>query len=431
MNPTETVKSHALKIDSGSGVLVECFSEEFVYAFTAKHVPESQTPSVTDIAGRVLECLKIIEHHNNDIDCSLLILKKSPELIPMSASFTTDVAIAADCLMGGYPDTWAQEKSPQAQVKAQAATITSYESAAFTIHATGGPPKAYIEGFSGSGVYLIHNGGVELIGIESGLTDEIHPTAGENYGSLQCYTINAFREIISINSLPELIPDFLSCYSKLQTDAFTFSLTAPTIEPMFSHLMNKANNIALSDIPKPIDLYKSKQDLLTLGPNDQSGLHTRLPWIHYFQHLLISHIIDKSAINRAYLKSIERRRLFIFHNTAPSDTWLKSLRDFLSVADERLDANGVIIVSTPEANPTVSAHPAQLNAIVRDIAYDHDENGQIDDGTNDILKSIRIFHITAIHRVCMIEQEYGYRAFTSVPEQMEHFRSHYSVYFGK
>jgi hypothetical protein len=212
-------------------------------------------------------------------------------------------------------------------------------------------------------------------------------------------------EIIEAESLPELIPEFLSCFSKLKPDAFAFKLAdGPSIEPIFDFLKTNTDKIIQSDLPKPYELYKEGIEITPLYPSDKEGLRHKLPWVHFLQHLLICQQIDAKPFDYSYWKTNERKRIFVFHNS--EDTWLKSFREFLLLADSKLDANGIVIVSTPERDP----------------------DGQIDNGDESLVNTIKIYHIAAMHKNCLIEQEFSYLDSKCLRTQMDIFRSGYGVY---
>jgi len=427
LTPTDFAKFRSVKIDNGSGVLVNCLSDDFAYVFTAKHVPESDTPTITDYAGETIECLKIYRHSQADIDCAVILIKKKPGLILADVAIVNDVPIHDTCLLAGYPETRNNEADQGRRFKPQSAKITSYQNDVFTILADGSPAKPYIDGFSGTGVYWVKDDICKLIGIEARLDDKIIPIAGENFGRLRCYPISKLLEIIEGESLPELIPDFLSCFSKLKPDAFAFKLAdSPSIEPIFDFLKNKTDKIIQSDLPKPYELYKQGIEITPLYPSDKEGLRHKLPWVHFLQHLLICQQIDAKPFDYSYWKTNERKRIFVFHNS--EDTWLKSFREFLLLADSKLDANGIVIVSTPERDPSLTAHPGQAQKIADDISYVKVADGLIDNGDESSVNTIRIYHIAAMHKNCLIEQEFSYLDSKCLRTQMDIFRSGYGVY---
>jgi hypothetical protein len=170
MTVSEIMRSYCVKVNGGSGVLVNAMTQEYSYVLTAAHViPEKQDELVVhdyqDNSLDVLAVLTLPEWNDSKpelYDFAILKVDYQERIAQVSlpASGLNDRALLT---LVGFPATERKSSDP---IKKYSGYKNSVYNDLIIVYLDGIPGTATIKGMSGGGVYHIQDEKPFLIGVE-------------------------------------------------------------------------------------------------------------------------------------------------------------------------------------------------------------------------------------------------------------------------
>ncbi|WP_322978537.1 ABC-three component system protein [Pseudomonas sp. C11] len=414
----ELIISHAVKVNSGSGVLISALSKEFSYVLTARHVTGDKLEVSRD--GRAINIIAAPYHHpDNQIDCSIIKVEYQEDINQRIWAGTLPPGSRISYV--GYPRENAGTERPY---KIYAGNPNDLAHQIIVCNLDTNPSQDSIEGMSGGGVYYIAGNIPYLWGVEFRMDDE-DPEA--RYGRIRCLPISRFEEIIEAHQLVQIAPHYLGCFSNFKDDIFYFNAANPAnVQKLRQKLDEKANWLIEQGIPSPHDLMLRYREKLLIG--DDEPIVTVLDrnlWVAYFEFVIVCSILDdEDVIDEAYLDKLDRKRRFVYSGS--DDNWIWRLSDIFKAARGMLDVNGAMLVNSPQENAIGVPDPEDIADVIDDIASSprFRELSRIDSAHSEIyqtysvahLKGLRNDHILAKHR------EYGR---SSIGSQLSILKGYY------
>lgn len=411
MTVSEIMQSYCVKVNGGSGVLVNAMTREYSYVLTAAHV-------ITNIQG------DIVVHDFQDNPLNVL-----SELIPQkwreSGSERYDFAIlkvnyqerlAQKCLpasdlgdrasltLVGFPTTERESSDP---IKQYIGHKISVANELVIMSLDGIPGTTTIRGMSGGGVYHVQSEKPLLIGVEFQMDGTGHD---QQYGRVQCHSLTKFEELIAANSSAPMLPAYLDCFSNVRDNIFSFNVyDQNNVSDLKRELEMAANFLIGNGLPPPYEIMgKYKSDLL-VDPKNIGELKNRELWVAYLEFLVICILIDRCGnADDAYLKCLERKRRLIY--TSDGTNWISRLEDLLKSARRLLDQDGTLIVASPEPAARVLPSIVQLERVVSNIAVVPNQGPfpTIDSSESAMLTSFKLAHLEGLRHKCVVEIEDEY-----------------------
>ncbi|CNG86777.1 ABC-three component system protein [Yersinia enterocolitica] len=427
MSIHEFIRKHAVKVNDGSGALVQCLSEEFSYILTAKHTLKSQN-RVETWDGQALTILGIYYHRE---DCALLKISFVNDL-PLVRFKSNKFDHKSEAIFGGFPGCRANEVTPEKRFQIYEGKVRQLDKE-FYLTIEGLPPKAQIEGASGGGVYLIVNKKPYLIGVEI----EMAGPQPQEPGVVLCYDMARFDEIVKTYDLPPILPSFLSCFSRIRPNTFNYTLNSTRVlNALRQQLHIKAEGLVREGIPKPYELLALyDKGLIVNGQADEAMYDLQL-WSAYTEFFVLHSLLnDVKVMDLEYLKSMERTSRFVYSRS--KDAWLQDLNNILSSARRLLDYGGVLVVSSGDVGSPPIADKSFIKYLVEDIGApiaeyeDEDEDGaRIDMGleSGDVPFSFAL--LGSLHRECITRNEQSFLGLDTI-QLMELFKDKYADEFNK
>lgn len=220
MNRHDLMTAHSVKVNNGSGVLVNGMTEEYTYVLTAKHAVLEEN-IVQKIDGSNINVKAIFKHDDEDVDCAILIIDFQ-ENVSQQTQYVENLPDSASLVLVGYPTL---RRNTKDEVKHQNGVFVESIKNKFILSADGIPSKEITVGMSGGGIYYIDNNNPYLIGVEYEMDGA---DSAEHFGRLKCNTLIFYDEIIEKNKLFPLIPSFLECFSRIKDDIFKFNVVKPS-----------------------------------------------------------------------------------------------------------------------------------------------------------------------------------------------------------
>ena len=411
MTFSEIMQSYCVKVNGGSGVLVNAMTKEYSYVLTAAHVIRDITDNeVTDYQGAPLKVLDVLPYPKESDskpplhDCAILKVAYQERVAQKlySASYLPN---RADLTFVGFPET---EKGSSDPIKHYDGHMTSVVNELIIFTVDGVPGKGTIEGMSGGGLYHIENEIPVLVGVEFQMDGT---GQDQQYGRLQCYSLVRFDEIITAHFSAKMLPAYLECFSNMLDKIFYFNVYEPTnVAALKSELKIAADYLIKKGLPPPHKVMEKYHSDLLVDSTKLYELKTHQLWVAYLEFLVISLLIDQSKeVNDAYLKDLERKRRLVY--TSDGTNWISRLEELLKIARKLLDKNGTLIVASPEPAACLLPPHFRLENVINNIAVVPNQGPfpKIDSIEDEIYKSFKLTHLGALHNRCVkeIEDEYS------------------------
>ncbi len=419
----EIMQSYCVRVNGGSGVLVNAMTKEYSYVLTAAHViKDFLEHEVIDFQGNNLEVLGVLKYSEDyDPVTSLYdyaILKVSYQsYVEQKILAASDLLHRTDLTLVGCPTT---ERTSQDPIKFYDGHMTNVTNdlIIFTIDVIPGKPT--ISGMSGGGLYNIRDGLAFLVGVEFQM-DSIDQD--QQYGRVQCHSLVKFEEIIKIHECAPIIPAHLECFSILREKTFVFNVIDPNNTHNLKIALEKfADSLIIKEMPPPYEIMGQYDLQLLVDLNQTEELKSRDLWVAYLEYLVICALIDNVGITNAdYIKSIERKRRLLYSSN--SRNWISNLEELLKTARRLLDKDGTLIIASPDKAARLLPPNFELSRVINDISNVPDQGPfSIDTVETSIYNSFTLTHLEALHNCWVINSEFEYKALPSGIEQLRLFK---------
>jgi hypothetical protein len=415
MTASELMQSYCVKVNCGSGVLVNAMTQKYSYVLTAAHViPEKQDDLVVhDYQGNPLTVLAVLPQHLPSQD----MIKEDPQLydfailkveyqerIAQKCLPASDLIERATLTLVGFPETERNSLNP---IKEHTGNKASVANELIIINLDGIPGIETIKGMSGGGVYHVQDETPLLIGIEFQMDGN---GQAQQYGRVQCHSLARFEEIITAHSSAPMIPAYLECFSNMRDNVFSFNVyDQNNVSALKQGLEAAVDHLIENQLLPPYKVMKQYHSDLLVDPKNIGELKTYELWIAYLEFLVLSVLIDQAeGVDDAYLKSLDRKRRLIY--TSNGTNWISNLENLLKIAHRLLDKDGVLIVASPESAASVLPPDLRLERIITNISVVPNKGPftAIDSVANELLKSFKLTHLEGLRNRCVIDVEDEY-----------------------
>ena len=419
MTTDEQIISYAVKVNTGSGVLISALSQDFSYVLTAHHVAGARAEISRN--GRVINVIGSPYHHP-EVDCSIIKVEFQADIKQRTLMEALPAGSAISYV--GYPRSNHGTDRP---FKIYTGSSNDVAHQVIVCNLTGNPGQESIEGMSGGAIYHIDGDVAHLWGVEARMDDE-DPEA--RYGRIRCFPISRFQEIIGAHNLVQIAPFYMACFSNFKDDIFCFNAANPAnVLNLRQKLNEQAEWLIEKGMPAPHDLMVRYRRELLIGDDEPSEtVLSREIWVAYFEFVIVCSILDDvDVIDDVYLELLDRKRRFMYSSS--NDNWIRRLSDIFKAARGMLETNGAMLINSPEENAVDVPDPDDLKEVIDDIASSPKfrELARIDNARGEIwgtysvahLKGLRNKHVLAKHR------EYGS---VNIGGQLTKFKGYYGSF---
>lgn len=415
MTVSEIMQSYCVKVNGGSGVLVNAMTQDYSYVLTAAHVIlEKQDDLVVhDYQDNPLTVFAVL--HQNPPSEEMIyaepqchdfaILKvEYQERIAQKCLLASDLIERATLTLVGFPET---ERSSPNPIKEHTGNKVSVANELIIMNLDGIPGIETIRGMSGGGVYHVQDEIPLLIGIEFQMDGT---GQAQQYGRVQCHSLAKFEEIITAHSSAPMIPAYLECFSNMRDNVFLFNVyDQNNVSTLKQGLEVAVDHLIENQLLPPYEVMKQYHSDLLVDPKNIGELNTYELWIAYLEFLVISVLIDRAErVDDDYLKNLDRKRRLIY--TSNATNWISNLENLLKIARRLLDKDGVLIVASPDPAASVLPPDLRLETIITNISVIPNKGPfpTIDSVENELLKSFRLTHLEGLRKRCVIDVEDEY-----------------------
>lgn len=435
INIIEKISVHTIKVDNGSGVLIQPSDADYSYVLTAKHVivNDQNVVNLDKIEASTLDNVKInIASCVFDEHIDLAILITSERLDSSLMKCIDDMQRSDNVIVVGYPKT---RRELEGQTREFSGTVDKISGDELVIELNGFPGHDQLEGVSGGGVYKEINGDIFLCGILSGLQGN---PAAEHHGKVKCISLSSIDKLIEQYELKQLLPVFLTCFSHSVLPSFKLDRVGSEDNVVFTrHALHQlANDFRGKNLPSPMQVLAMFEDQLLVNNSPKQDVHHRDMWTAFLEFVVISAIVDScSEVTFEYLAESAGQRKFLF--TANKGNWQALLIDVFKSDLRGLKKGGVIVVSTGEYNGKPQISDNTLERLVTNITRRDYKQLKIDSAIKNPVREFRLHHLAGLHDLCIEEKEddyakygYGIEGFEE-KELIEKLRSEYHAFIGK
>ncbi|EXE16066.1 trypsin family protein [Acinetobacter baumannii 1106579] len=420
MTASEIMQSYCVRVNAGSGVLVNAMTQDYSYVLTAAHAIENITDHVViDHLGNnlpVLAVLKYPESQNVEAvpyDCAILKVEYQARVaqrcIPASS-----LPLRSDLVLVGFPGTERKSSNPIKHYDGHLTSVAN-ELVIFTVEGT--PGKATIDGMSGGGVYHVQGESPFLICIEFQMDGT---GQDQQYGRVQCYSLMRFEEIIMAHASALMIPAHLECFSRMREMIFAFNvIDQNNVYHLKAALERLADSLIANGMPPPYEVMMQYNLQLLVDSKRPDELKNQELWTAYLEFLVICALMDNIGVtNVDYIKSLERKRRLLY--TSDGTNWISRLEELLKIARKLLDKDGTLIVASPDAAAKHLPPSFVLDRVISDIAVVPNQGPfSIDAVESSIYTSFKLTHLEGLRNTCVIDSEFEYKSLPSGMAQLQ------------
>ncbi|EHK1077445.1 ABC-three component system protein [Vibrio alginolyticus] len=443
MSKDQFVQS-TVKVNDGSGVIVNPLTDEYSYIYTAKHViaenpedPNSNLLPLDKIVVSTYDDIKIkindiLLHKDNDLDIVILQTKErhDSEVHISRKKITTDDMVR----FCGYPQA---NRNNSIELDGYMNHPYKYD-AKYTRHIKLRPliniDFKKIVGMSGGGIFS-DSEEVHLRAIEtrySGSPDQYD-------GCVNAINIHNFDDIIEYNNtdknkkLSVVLPVELNSFKSLEKFTFSFNdgWDNPTLLKNIRKLLIKIGKDGLTSVDiSPLKVKEELEHVLTCDFYVNFEMNEPKYWAAFFELIVVSIIVDEpEKFDQEYLNNILKNRRVIYINS--EKTWQKHILSIINNKYNDHDENGFFIVKTNSPSQRVIFKPEKISTLYIDEVNNNNSDFEIDEvQDNENLKKTLI-DLHALNNKCIYDDQEcleNYNIITQQDKIREKIKDNYSYY---
>lgn len=416
MTTDEQIISYAVKVNTGSGVLISTLSQDYSYVLTARHVAGERAEISRN--GRVIDVIGSPYHHP-EVDCSIIKVEFQADI--KQRTLMRALPAGSGISYVGYPRSNHRTDRP---FKIYTGSSNDVAHQVIVCNLTGNPGQESIEGMSGGAIYHIDGDVAHLWGVEARMDDE-DPEA--RYGRIRCFPISRFEEIIEAHDLLQIAPYYMGCFSNFMGDIFEFNAANPAnVQKLRQKLNERAEWLIEKGMPTPHDLMMRYRRNLLMGddePNDT--VLSREIWVAYFEFVIVCSILDDVyVVDETYLELLDRKCRFMYSSSG--ENWIRRLSDIFKAAKGMLEANGAMLINSPEENAVDVPDSDDLNEVIDDIASSPQfrELARIDRAHVEIWGTYSVAHLKGLRNKYVLAKHREYGS-VNIGGQLTKFKGYY------
>ena len=438
---SEKMRDHTVRVNGGSGVVIQPSNDRYTYILTAKHVIETAEDSgeyfdVGQITVTTYNELEIeLSNRIIDPDNDIAILK-TREKIPSSLLRCID-EIDRDQIVHvcGYPET-REDQVGERQLNEFRGVTGKIRPDHFVVTLENKPGHDQIVGVSGGGVFRDLEIDIFLCGIESKVEGN---STREFHGKIECIPLEAIDRLLEKNDDYEpILAPHLHSFSNIISRTFQFrGISTPTGADFLKSILHDfAAELDRQNLPTPKDIHERyKEQLLIRNSPSEHALEVML-WIGYLELIIIAALIDEvKTVDFGYLEKNSSQRRFLFKAT--KENWMWLLRDIYTSDLRGLQPGGIIIVSTADSEGMYTPPPEALEQVIADIGKVYPTETRIDSPMINPVTEFKLYHWAGLHHECVTLNQSFYVKGNQFSEEhnavclLKELKEHYSDFIRK
>jgi len=356
----QIIRNSTVKVMEGSGVIINPFTDDYSYVFTAKHVvtdfdvEDIHIESVNDLDIEVLDKL---EH--DDIDLAILKISRVDEGVHFYESNHQN--FSQILMFYGYPEQNRYQEKIIDQLGSYNCVLHDIRDEKYIFSIGGIATLDNVEGFSGGGIFSIdaETGSFSILAVEIGMSN---PESSNS--QVDAIKIDKYIEVLNENNWQLVIPSYLQNFEPYKNKIFedvdlenNGSLNGIK-GCLYAILEEYGITNSLTINPNSI-LEKFENKILTYEQK-KNDLHNSCLWRGFLEFLLIylslNPPLDSGSCNENYLDALFIKFRFVFDHKKV--TFKKLFRTYILETDfSQINESSKILIFSPRkasrGNPTL------------------------------------------------------------------------------
>ena len=414
-------QKHTVKVNDGSGVLIQPLSPDYAYVLTARHclledkddLSSAVKPSHTVFTfdETELSIFGVINHKSKDI--AILIVDPQPQLEQLMIN-CDPLQVNELLRLCGFPENRQDQDEKYSSIPFKFVEPLR-ERLIFSPDLTG-VTADNILGFSGGGFFTLggSDSAILLCAIETKMAGNI---VREYHSNVSAIPISEFEQFIADSQyldkpLAQLLPLHLSSFDHLLEFSFNVIRDWSDLDGLSlvqDCLRDVATERVISVNLAPHEILAEFKTLLKVHNRPAHESQSREMWVSLLELLIVSILIDKPAtIDLAYVETILKSRRLMYIDAAGS--WREYLKEILLSELAGLNENGIIVTKTK----ATTGKPCYTQAFLKK-AWEKSHIGRaagdprsIKIVNKHIAKIHRVVDLAALHTTCIAGKEDAY-----------------------
>lgn len=433
MNLEDYIKKQTVKVNQGSGVIVQPNSTDFSYVYTARH--NIQNNALDYNAGLMESSEIIVKKIDQDANSGFLLV----QVHEIYASDEHDVAILKvpfqegvfvfpsqephrfddSMRLWGYP-YYAENRTLDLSEQLQVLQLVVHRTEADYLEFRNESVATYenVQGFSGGGVFIVSESNVTLQAIENRMSNQ-----GADHNHISALPIRLFSELIAEKGIEKVFPKHMIDYSIIMPETFTFTncVNEANLNRSKVKLQSLAQSYINAGICSPLEIIEELRRNLAVSQRKKSELESERLWISLLEVIVIKHLVDDKSqeepLSISVFQELFESIRFIFIES--TDSWKRHLRDilFTDLSGVKKDGVALLVLIGNEDLPSTPFIDSQIF-----LAAEPDISNGLDVSSNfiDIAESspiltgdVKVIHFAKLHATCLIDHEFSLRTLNS------------------
>lgn len=365
--PEDIYREHAVRVNDGSGCMIQGGSADSTYILTVKHNfidgKTNASKELNVILPGQAEAI-IVEQHdiffeeNSDVAIIRIPLQENMSILSKSLP---EYGLAKEIF--GYPISRRHEVVKHKKLDCANCTYHA-DQEVIELQPQLYQNQGHVNGFSGSGVFEVIHGQVFLVGIEKSMADD-----NSIDGRLFALPVKSFMRLLDQHKLPPLWPIDMTSFQKLIVASFS---GIQSVQDTVRELLRKVANNNIQYLPTPDHLWTTRK-LDMIIPSEENFAGNMQFWTDWLEFLVLNKIwkFGKQE-NTHWLQDLLSDTLFLFKATTD---WTKEMKTIAEYRNTLVGNDGrkkaIIIHSFPDSRPTkLSISKAVLTTQITRVAVD-------------------------------------------------------------
>lgn len=442
---SDQLRPYVVIVNNGSGCIFQPMDIGYSYILTAKHNladVQNQLNMLTrfELNGATWTPVEIPFEHliigqnyfpHSQMDIAIIAV---PRIVGIDSIYRSDVLdeqMNAGYTLLGYPSTRRQANANDKSLWFRSDSISQilgHNNNAREFIIAGNATQVEITGQSGGPVLILQQQKVLIAGIETTMVR----ARDEDMGRAEFFPLYAFDEIITQypESLCQLLPAHLSCFSFLMDEAFNLDagFSQYDIEGIKSFLLHKARLVTQSGTA-PHLIKKQFAKRLLIAEQKEEILQGKEIWKIWLEFLTVMQILEGRIISDQDMADLFNSIRLLYSDS--DKDWSSELTnivysDYLGLADK-----GMVIIST--RRPPASDDQYIINGNIPQIATAKKQRDRdklkINDGMIFPFDHYKFVHMDYFKGRSISRKHAEYRTLVTDQEHLDKLKQEYGAIF--
>ncbi|KTF14782.1 ABC-three component system protein [Pseudoalteromonas sp. H105] len=446
MTLEDKIRKHIVKVNNGSGVLVQPSDKNISYIFTAKHCIQEDEKSAVKTKEEII--VKRIDKSSDSgfesITVREVVFSPDKDVAILQVNYQDGLCITPNINLIEQSERVQLWGFPQQAVKQQTTLFDELQT--FTLEMLRREESFYqfrnlsvanyddVQGYSGGGVFYPVQGDVSLVAIENRMADK-----SAEHQHIQALPLKLFYDLITENSLPPILPSHMTNIEEVKSKIFKFDNcdNESNFVQAKATLLKIASNYLEKGFCSPNEILSELKEFLLVPKRNAEELINEKLWVALLEIVIIKHLIEEEterAIDIKYLREIFDSVRVIFINS--ENTWKRFVPNILCTDFSNLKQNGIALLVLigdkywPEDPILKIDHFRNAQPdITRGLNCDFHLIDTVDKSPV-LTGAVKVVHLAKLHDKCYVDNEFRLQKLR-LGQVTDFLMKSYSIYIPK